>query len=71
MTAPDGRVRQSIALYYYSNGMPDDECLGGSCKDAKHHSTLYQTPQGCKKCKEKQCKKFDENKDIPFWVDEE
>jgi len=70
MTAPDGRVRQSIALYYYSNGRPDNECLGGSCKDSMDHSTLYQKPQGCKKCEDRMCMKID-RMDIPVWVDKE
>jgi Rps23 Pro-64 3,4-dihydroxylase Tpa1-like proline 4-hydroxylase len=37
VACPDGMARRSIALYYYTNGRPDEE-------RAAKHNTLYQTP---------------------------
>jgi Rps23 Pro-64 3,4-dihydroxylase Tpa1-like proline 4-hydroxylase len=37
VACPDGMARRSIALYYYTNGRPDEE-------RAARHNTLYQTP---------------------------
>lgn len=37
VACPEGMARRSIALYYYTNGRPDEE-------RAERHSTLYQTP---------------------------
>jgi hypothetical protein len=37
VACPEGMARRSIALYYYTNGRPDDE-------RAVAHNTLYQTP---------------------------
>jgi hypothetical protein len=39
VTAPDGRTRRSLALYYYTNGRPDSE-------RSKAHSTLYRVGAG-------------------------
>jgi Rps23 Pro-64 3,4-dihydroxylase Tpa1-like proline 4-hydroxylase len=37
VACPEGMARRSIALYYYTNGRPDEE-------RAAAHNTLYQTP---------------------------
>lgn len=37
VACPDGLARRSIALYYYTNGRPEEE-------RAAKHNTLYQTP---------------------------
>ncbi|NJK38153.1 MAG: 2OG-Fe(II) oxygenase [Oscillatoriales cyanobacterium RM2_1_1] len=39
LTCPEGRTRKSLALYYYSNGRPEEE-LSGS------HSTLFKSRPG-------------------------
>mmetsp|Transcript_27765 Transcript_27765/g.58978 ORF Transcript_27765/g.58978 Transcript_27765/m.58978 type:complete len:288 (-) Transcript_27765:132-995(-) len=66
MTAPKGRIRRSIALYYYSNGRPDEECLGGSCAGNRRSYTMWQQPIGCEKCEQPQCKKYNDNETIPL-----
>jgi len=38
LDCPDDRSRKSLALYYYSNGRPDNEIISG----LEEHSTLYQ-----------------------------
>ena len=47
LEAPLHRSRRSVALYYYTNGRPDNE------KDTRYgtHSTLWQTPVGCAECR--------------------
>lgn len=40
LAAPAGRIRRSIALYYFSNGCPAEQCIGHDC--AKSHSTVWQ-----------------------------
>ena len=35
LTCPEGRTRKSLALYYFTNGRPDDEKLG------RKHATLW------------------------------
>mmetsp|Transcript_12910 Transcript_12910/g.19753 ORF Transcript_12910/g.19753 Transcript_12910/m.19753 type:complete len:339 (-) Transcript_12910:592-1608(-) len=57
LTPPEGRARRSIALYYYTNGRPEEECLNNTCDD-KSHGTLFQIPQGCKLCQEGTCNAF-------------
>lgn len=37
VACPEGMARRSIALYYYTNGRPEEE-------RAERHNTLYQTP---------------------------
>ncbi|EJK65315.1 hypothetical protein THAOC_13837 [Thalassiosira oceanica] len=64
LAAPSDRQRRSLALYYYTNGRPAGECRDGDC--SAEHSTLFQTPRGCKVCDEQTCKRYDENK--PVWV---
>lgn len=59
-SSPEGRVRRSIALYYYTMGRPSHECLDGDCS-GKQHTTLFQKPVGCKVCEEDICKRFDDN----------
>jgi len=65
LTCPWGRSRRSLAVYYYTNGRPDAECLNNDCSGADH-STLYQTP-ACKVCGDQQCKAYDESL-VPAWV---
>lgn len=64
--APKGRARRSLALYYYTNGRPDEECLGGNCS-GNGHSTLFQKPVGCKKCLDDACRQ-DKTIGTPVWV---
>jgi hypothetical protein len=66
LAAPADRARRSMALYYYTNGRPSQECLNGDCT-GNDHSTLFQKPVGCKRCEEKSCKAYDETK--PSWVE--
>jgi len=66
LTAPAGRARRSMALYYYTNGRPATECLEGDCLG--QHSTLFQTPVGCETCQEQTCRAYDEEF-RPEWVD--
>jgi hypothetical protein len=68
MPAPEGRARRSMALYYYTNGRPSNECLEGDCTGVGH-TTLFKKPVGCKKCEEQACKRLDESK--PSWVNAE
>ena len=65
-TSPKGRLRRSIALYYFTNGRPAKECLDGDCA-GNDHSTLFKKPQNCKVCEEATCKRYDET--APYWVD--
>ena len=53
LAAPPGRMRRSLALYYFSNGCPADECLESDCE--KPHTTLWQAPNGCARCQEATC----------------
>ncbi len=39
LTCPEGQTRKSLALYYYSNGRPEEETLN-------QHSTLFQARPG-------------------------
>jgi Rps23 Pro-64 3,4-dihydroxylase Tpa1-like proline 4-hydroxylase len=64
LPAPKGRARRSIALYYYTNGRPQEECVKNDC-NGNVHTTLFQTPVGCKVCEESNCKAFDESASIP------
>ena len=48
MRLPAGRMRRSLALYYYTNGRPANECLNSRCRVL--HSTLWQTPRGHGSC---------------------
>lgn len=65
LVAPKGRARRSMALYYYTNGRPTDECLDGDCS-GKGHSTFWKHPVGCTKCEEDKCRAYDDSK--PSWV---
>ncbi|KAL7559904.1 hypothetical protein ACA910_007272 [Epithemia clementina (nom. ined.)] len=67
LAAPAGRVRRSMALYYYTNGRPRDECLDNDCS-GEGHSTLFQKPVGCERCEEQSCRKFDDNAVIQNWT---
>ena len=58
LTCPKGRVRRSLALYYYTQNRPSDECIGNDCSTSDH-GTLFQTPKGCSKCTEQICKKYE------------
>lgn len=48
MELPPGRMRRSVALYYYTNGRPKSECLEERCGSG--HSTLWKRPSGCSRC---------------------
>lgn len=65
-TSPEDRSRKSIALYYYTNGRPKEECLNQNC-EGNDHSTLFQKPINCTVCEEATCKRYDEME--PYWVD--
>lgn len=64
-TSPEGRARRSMALYYFTNGRPQNGCLNGNC-EGNDHSTLFQKPEGCKVCEEATCKRYNEN--APYWI---
>ena len=68
LACPKARARRSMALYYYTNGRPSDECLKQDCS-GKGHTTLFQTPVGCEICQEQACKAYNENKLVPSWVE--
>ena len=40
ITAPKGRLRRSLALYYYTSGCPKEECIRNNCQ--LKHDTLWQ-----------------------------
>ena len=65
-TSPKDRLRRSIALYYFTNGRPTEECLDGDCA-GNNHSTLFKKPENCTVCEEAMCKRYDET--APYWVD--
>lgn len=44
ITCPDDRSRQSLALYYYTNGRPDEEIIPGK----ENHRTLFKQRPGKK-----------------------
>lgn len=46
LSCPEGKTRKSLALYYYSNGRPDEE-------SSQSHSTLFQARPGDKLVLEK------------------
>ena len=48
LTCPEGRTRQSLALYYYSNGRP----AGESAWTDDRHTTLFQSRPGTSEGKE-------------------
>ncbi len=64
-TCPEDRLRRSMALYYYTNGRPNEECLDGDCR-GKSHSTLFKKPEGCMVCEDATCKRYDDT--VPSWV---
>ncbi|EEC49972.1 predicted protein [Phaeodactylum tricornutum CCAP 1055/1] len=70
LSTPEGRARRSLALYYYTNGRPANECLKGDCS-GRGHSTLFQRPVGCKICEEQTCKAYRDNEKLPYWEDSE
>jgi len=47
LPAPPHRVRRSIALYYFTNGCPSEQCLNHDCTTS--HSTLWKEGK-CQKC---------------------
>lgn len=65
LVAPQNRARRSMALYYYTNGRPTNECHEGDCS-GKGHTTLWKHPVGCSKCEEDSCRAYDDSK--PSWV---
>ena len=59
LSAPAGRVRRSLALYYYTATRPAEDCIDGLCpvyhEDGRHfehgHSTLWKKPEcSCIEC---------------------
>lgn len=67
LSAPPGRVRRSLALYYYTNGRPKNECVNDFCiTTGKGRDTQFKWPLGCKQCEEETCKRYDEN--TPNWI---
>ena len=41
LTPPDGRMRRSVAMYYYTKGdRPTDECYNHDC--GRYHTTTWQ-----------------------------
>lgn len=53
LTAPPGRSRRSLALYYYTKTRPTSECVSGQC--FTHHTTLFQKTY-CNDCEENTCR---------------
>merc|ERR1712060_310548 len=51
LTAPAGRSRRSIAMYYYTVHRPADECLNGNCV---YHLTTWADPD-CARCAGRCC----------------
>ena len=68
LACPKNRARRSMALYYYTNGRPQEECLKRDCS-GKGHSTLFQTPVGCQVCEDTSCKAYQEEALVPSWID--
>jgi hypothetical protein len=56
LSAPQYRMRRSLALYYFTNGCPRTDCQDGDCD--KSHSTLWKTPNGCRTCQEPKCRAY-------------
>ena len=56
LAAPPDRVRRSIAMYYYTNGRPSDECLDGDCSAATHNTIWKQLPKQCARCEDRECR---------------
>lgn len=61
VTAPDGRIRRSIAMYYYTNGRPEGEVSGA-------HMTLFQYRPGEASAKDK-AKRFAKRLTPPIVTD--
>ena len=57
LAAPLGRMRRSLALYYFTPDCPPEECLMHNCS-GRGHSTLWQKPKGCKTCQDAECRAF-------------
>jgi hypothetical protein len=53
LTAPKGRSRRSLALYYYTKTRPTSECVKGKCFSS--HTTLFQKTL-CNDCEDQQCR---------------
>jgi len=53
LTAPDGRFRRSLALYYYTQGAPKEDCIGGDCDTWS--GTKWQSPKCGKSCLDPAC----------------
>lgn len=67
LATPSERARRSMALYYYTNGRPANECLNGDCSGSGH-STLFQKPSGCQLCEDLTCKSYADDLK-PNWVE--
>lgn len=50
MVLPTGRLRRSIAMYYYQAQRPANECYNGVCH--RYHTTTWQRSHGVCQAKE-------------------
>ena len=63
LTAPEGRLRRSLAFYFYTTGSrPVEDCYENNC-DGKH-GTIFVEPEGCDKCEDPACKGYEGNDDL-------
>lgn len=53
LAAPDGRFRRSLALYYYTQGAPKEDCIDGDCET--HTGTKWRLPQCGASCMDPAC----------------
>jgi len=70
LTTPSNRSRKSLAMYYYTNGRPNEECINNHCCNDQRfcgHGTLWQQPKGCDVCQHGTCKAYPED-EAPIWV---
>lgn len=58
LTAPPGRVRRSIAQYYYTgqHRQPEEDCMAGECWTPQ--DTMFYSPIGCKRCEDEPCRRY-------------
>jgi len=63
LTAPNGRLRRSIAFYFYTTGARNPEdCSEKNCSIL--HSTMFVEPEGCKKCANPACENYEDTDDV-------
>jgi len=64
LAAPPGRLRRSMAIYFYSTApRPVEECRESDC-NSKRHSTLWVRPVGCDRCEDATCAAYNNTNDI-------